>query len=224
VESFKSGGKSQQVDAKGFLVEFGEWDRGFAEGMASQVGIMGGLSERHWKVIDFIRDEYNETGECPLVFTTCRATGLSMRDFKDLFPTGYVRGACRLAGITYRDRFLDFFGETDGPKRKRLPQQTHTRLRDKVYRVDALGFLVDPAEWDEEFAINKAREMKIPGGLSAKHYEVIEFLRRGFEKTGTVPTVIECCEIMGLELEDLERLFPDGYDREAVKIAGLCVL
>ena len=221
--TFTHGDKSYHVDGRGFLTEFSEWDRQFAEGMALEVKIKGGLTERHWQVIEFIRNEYEKSGECPLVFTTCRANGLSTREFKALFPSGYLRGACRLAGITYRDRFLDFYGEMSPPTEKRAPQETHGRLRDKVYRVDALGFLVDPSEWDEEFAINKAREMKIPGGLSDKHYEIIQFLRRAYEKTGEVPTVIECCEAIGIELEGLEGLFPDGYNREAVKIAGLCV-
>jgi len=224
MEMFTYENKSYHIDAQGFLTEYGEWDRAFAEGMAPQVKILGKLTEQHWNVIEFIRDEYERSGECPLVFTTCRSNGLSTRDFKALFPAGYLRGACRLAGITYRDRFLDFYGEARVLTGKRLPQNTHSRMRDKVYRVDAFGFLVDPFEWDEEFAINKAREMKIPGGLSDRHHEIIQFLRRSFEKTGAVPTVIECCETIGIELEDLERLFPDGYDREAVKIAGLCVM
>jgi len=42
--------------------------------------------------------------------------------------------------------------------------------------------------------------------------------------TGLVPTLYETCTASDLELEDLERLFPDGYQRGVVKIAGLRVL
>jgi sulfur relay (sulfurtransferase) DsrC/TusE family protein len=41
---------------------------------------------------------------------------------------------------------------------------------------------------------------------------------------GVVPTVYETFVANSLELEDLERLFPDGYQRDAVKLAGLRVL
>jgi tRNA 2-thiouridine synthesizing protein E len=100
--------------------------------------------------------------------------------------------------------------------------RVHLPLQSKVYRVDAWGFLVDPAEWDALYASNKAREMKLPV-LSEKHWRVLDSLRTAFEETGTVPTVFECCKANGLELEELESLFPDGYHRGAVKIAGLCV-
>jgi len=65
--------------------------------------------------------------------------------------------------------------------------------------------------------------MKVPGGLTDAHWTVIRFLRDDFVKRGAVPTVIECCEANGIGLDDLERLFPDGYHRGVLKIAGLRV-
>ena len=59
--------------------------------------------------------------------------------------------------------------------------------------------------------------------LTNKHWGVIRFLRQSYMENGQVPTVFETCERCGLEIEDLERLFPDGYHRGAVKIAGLRV-
>ena len=94
---------------------------------------------------------------------------------------------------------------------------------DKVYRVNAFGFLVDATEWDEDFATNKAREMKMSGGLSERHFEIIQFLRRSHAMGQVVPSVSECCDALGIELDELERLFPDGYVRGALKIAGLCL-
>jgi len=64
--------------------------------------------------------------------------------------------------------------------------------------------------------------MKAPP-LSGKHWEILDSLRRTFEETGQVPTVVECCRANDLELDDLEALFPDGYQRGAVKIAGLSI-
>ncbi len=224
MNTVSSGERTYPTDAQGFLKNASDWDEEFAEAMAPLVGIQAGLTPRHWEVLRFIRDEYRKGGECPLVFTTCRAKGLNLRELESLFPAGYLRGACRLAGVTYRDRFVDFYGEKSTVAPAPLETAPGTAPPSgKTYRVDPLGFLVDPGDWDEEYAANKAREMKLPGGLAAEHLRVLRYLRGRFQETGIVPTVIECCKANGLELEGLERLFPDGYHRGAVKLAGLCV-
>jgi len=225
-------GRSYRIDDQGFLEDWRDWDEGFAEGLAPETGIPGGLTEWHWEVIRHIRDHFREHGECPLVFSTCRALGLRLRGLETLFPTGYLRGACKLAGLSYRDRFVDYFGEAPAvavpapdeiqETPERAPALSGPAVRGKVYRVDAWGFLVDPAEWDALYATNKAREMKHPG-LTARHWQVIDYLRSAFDETGTVPTVIACCHANRLEIDELEALFPDGYHRGAVKLAGLCV-
>ena len=86
--------------------------------------------------------------------------------------------------------------------------------------MDIRGFLIDPSEWDEDYAVFKALEMKMPG-LDEDHWEIISFIRKRYEETGIVPTVHEVCENKQIEIETLESLFPDGYHRGAVKIAGL---
>ena len=42
--------KDYQLDSLGFLKDFHQWDEGFAEAMAPQAGIEGGLGEDHWRV------------------------------------------------------------------------------------------------------------------------------------------------------------------------------
>jgi tRNA 2-thiouridine synthesizing protein E len=215
-------GKSYQVDANGFLLDHQQWDRNFAQGLAPEAKIPAGLTEEHWKVIQFIREAFAKTGECPVVYQTCKANGLLIKDLKRLFPAGYLRGACKLAGITYADRQVNFFGEGGlGPGVKADLKQVAAEAQQKVYRVDVYGFLVDWQEWDEYFALRRAHDLKIPGGLSEGHWKIIRFLRERFEQTGTVPTLYETCEANHLELQELERLFPDGYHRGAVRIAGL---
>ena len=90
-----------------------------------------------------------------------------------------------------------------------------------TYRIDFWGFLVDPDEWDEHFALLKAHEMKVPGGLTPDHWEVIRFLRQEYFRVGKVPTFSETCEAVGVGLGIFRALFPDGFHRGAVKIAGL---
>ena len=95
--------------------------------------------------------------------------------------------------------------------------------QNKTFTIDANGFLVDPDDWTERYAFLKADEMKMPEGLTEQHWQLIHFLRDTYKKSKSVPTVYETCEAQGIEIDDLKRLFPDGYHRGAVKLAGLRV-
>ena len=217
--------REYRIDDDGFLVDFADWDEGFAESMAPRYGITRGLTPRHWDVIRYIRKTFAEYGQCPLVYHTCKANGLRIHDLQELFPSGYLRGACRLAGVTYRQ---GYHGSGSLPAAAARPASAPQREAElaaatKVYAVDVHGFLVDPGQWDEAYAAHRAAEMKIPD-LTSIHWQVLRFLRERHADSGVVPTIYETCAANGLELEDLELLFPDGYQRGAVKLAGLRVL
>jgi tRNA 2-thiouridine synthesizing protein E len=204
-----------RVDADGYLIDPGTWDEQFARDGAGKAGVEGDLTSEHWDVIRTIRRKYLATGRCPLVYEVCLETGLDIQGLQRLFPIGYLRGACRLAGITYREGYLKY-------------SWLELALAELVkfdpvrpYPVDARGFITDSDAWDEQFAVYKAAELKMQDGLGPRHWAVIRFLRRCHAVKGVVPTVYETCEEMGLDLAQLEELFPDGYHRGAVKLAGL---
>ena len=210
-------GKVYEVDEQGFLSHPEQWDENFARGLAPLVGILSGLTSEHWCIISFIRNTFTETGRCPMVHEIGRDCGMKLADLKKLFPSGYLRGACKLAGLTYLEEEV----HSSWLPTKRMTKVT-TALAERVYRVNIWGFLVVPSEWDEEYAVFRAREMKMPE-LTQKHWSIIRFLREQFQKTGAVPTVHQTCEAFKIEIEELGELFPDGYNRGAVKIAGLRV-
>jgi len=212
------GDKTYQVDTSyEFISDSGEWDENFARGMAPKCGIISGLSEDHWKVIYFIRDFQKKTGRCPLVYEACRMNRLHLQEVKKLFPSGYLRGACKLAGVTYKQGYLEQSWAED------LAERTTSPAPGKTYEIDVRGFLVNPYQWDREFAVHRAHELNMPK-LTDRHWQVISFLRERFEKDNMVPTVYETCESLGIEVEELESLFPAGYHRGAVKVSGLRVL
>ena len=253
MSKFCINGKSYIVDEDGFLIDFNQWDNAFAENLAPHLSIPGGLTAKHWEVIHYIRDWYIQKGVCPLVYHTCKMNQLRINQLKELFPTGYLRGACKLAGISYKytyygnpdkpqllpydpDVFLTFkysYSENHGkpsvlPEKQKndaLPkkQKEKPELSEKHYTVDVCGFLIDPDSWDEQFAIHKAFELKQPEVLTEKHWQVIYFLRNRFTKNRTIPTVYDTCSHFQMEIDELAHLFPDGYHRGAVKIAGLRV-
>jgi len=218
MDTIKHGDTVYELDSEGFLADPHRWDEGFPCVMAHSVGITGALTRDHWNVINLIRDVFRKTGKCPLIYETCRMVGMRLKDLELLFPAGYLRGACRLAGVTYREGTMDL---THWPP---AGEGSSTAPVNKSYTVDVRGFLADHREWDEYFAGHRAYDMKLPGGnLTNKHWGVIRFLREWYEEYDEVPTVYETCERCGLGLAELERLFPDGYHRGAVKIAGLRV-
>lgn len=240
MQTLERNNKTYLLDEDGFLLDQEQWDEDFAEGMAPALGIPGGLTPSHWEVLRFIRDSWRQTGLCPEVYKTCRTKGLAVKDLQKLFPSGYQRGACKLAGLSFmtavlKQAELQFQMETS--KSSRLPPMAagarppaHPTqngpvkpipLAERVYRVNVYGFLIDPGEWDEEFAVFKARELQMSGPLGEKHWRIIRHMRAEYKRSGEVPTVYATCEAVGIDLEELAQLFPSGYHRGAVKIAGL---
>ncbi|MEW6184160.1 MAG: TusE/DsrC/DsvC family sulfur relay protein [Thermodesulfobacteriota bacterium] len=214
--TFTYQGKNYEVDEKGFLLTTDPWDEKFAEGMAPQLNIKQGLTKEHWDVIRSIVEAFKTTGICPTVYETCRTNGLRFQDLRRLFPTGYLRGACKLAGMSSE---VGRVGAALHPAS--VPgTMDFMSVYGKAYKVDVRGFLIDPEEWDEQYAVYRAVDMKI-GKLTDRHWDIIRYLRKTYKETNRIPTIYDTCEANGIELEEMERLFPDGYHRGAVKIAGI---
>ena len=210
--------KKYEIDDLGFLVNPDSWDEDFAEGMAIGVRIPNKLTKEHRDVINFIRGYYREHHKCPNVFETCREVGLGLNELRKLFPTGYLRGACKLAGVTYKDI----------PIGNQLIEEKAIKTKLTIggddYLVDHYGFLLDPDQWDEKFAGYVAANSSIAGGqLTEDHWRIINFLRQRYSEYKTVPLVYETCDVLKISLNGLEKLFPGGYHRGAVKMAGLRV-
>lgn len=220
--TFQYNGKEYEVDVKSYLVDSSQWESNFAQGMALQLGIST-LTSEHWNVINYIHNTYIETGRCPRVYQTCKIAGLRLQELKRLFPTGYLRGACKIAGIPSKVGHLGLKYQIHGPMDTEDPY--FIGVYDKTYTVDVRGFLMNPDEWDEYYALYKAYDMKInsEGKLTDKHWAIIDYIRKKYKKDKAVPTIYETCEANQININELEKLFPDGYHRGAVKIAGLRV-
>ncbi len=212
METLEANNKTYTLDDDGYLVDPTQWDEDFAESMAPRLGIPDGLTSSHWKVLKFIRETYLETGSCPIVHRTCKTQKLGIKELERLFPSGYQRGACRLAGVSFM---------ANGVCAPLPLTPTRLPLDKRVYRVNVHGFLIDPDEWDEDYAAFKARELLISGPLTEKHWQIIRYLRSEFKNKGETPTVYATCTAVGIDIDELEQLFPSGYHRGAVKIAGL---
>ncbi len=87
-----------ELDNDGFMTDMAGWSRDTALELADRNDI-GPLTEKHWKIIDFVRDYYLETGIGPPIVKISKAVGFSTTEICTLFPCGVARGAYRLAGL-----------------------------------------------------------------------------------------------------------------------------
>ncbi|MBC8344323.1 MAG: TusE/DsrC/DsvC family sulfur relay protein, partial [Bacteroidetes bacterium] len=63
----------------------------------------GELGEKHWAIINFIRNHYKQHDMAPMVRNICKTTGIRLREIYELFPMGPAKGACKIAGLPKPD-------------------------------------------------------------------------------------------------------------------------
>jgi len=204
-------GKSYELDDHGFLDPPEQWDESFADGMAKMVGIRAGLTDRHWDFIHYLRHKFLEENTVPVLVIACADQDIRLSELRTLFPAGYHRGACKIAGINYK-----FMYETN----YWLTYETAPPVKDR-YELDSLGFLANADQWDEDFVELAMSQRDPPTTPSQRHMNVLHYLRDYFAVNRTIPPVHETCVANDLNLDDLRELFPGGYRRGACRIAGL---
>lgn len=91
-------GKTVQVNDEGYMTNPAEWTKEIAVEIAKEEGIAE-LSEAHWKVIDFCRQNAATTGKAPTLRTITNGAGVSTKDLFTLFPKGPAKKVARIAGL-----------------------------------------------------------------------------------------------------------------------------
>ena len=91
-------GKTVEVTDEGFLVNPDDWTEEMAPELAKEVGI-DDLSDMHWKVILFMRNDYKEKGQIPTIRRIKNAGGVPTKDVYKLFPSGPAKKAALIAGL-----------------------------------------------------------------------------------------------------------------------------
>jgi dissimilatory sulfite reductase related protein len=91
-----------EVDAEGYLIEPQEWTDEVAVVLAQQENIE--LNDDHWDVLRFMRDYYAEhqiaVDVRHVIKHLAKKHGPESRNMVfDLFPYGYVKQACKIAGM-----------------------------------------------------------------------------------------------------------------------------
>jgi dissimilatory sulfite reductase related protein len=87
-----------RLDAEGFFVDPDQWAEDMVPDIARRVGL-GTLTDEHWRVIRFMREQWRTTGSGPSVRALSKTSGVPIKRLYELFPTGPAKTAAKLAGI-----------------------------------------------------------------------------------------------------------------------------
>jgi len=92
-------------DVEGYLMDPENWSEGLAHQLAEEEHVE--LTEAHWPILHFMREYWLEHKVAPdvrhVTSYLARQTGVEKRLAKQhlfsLFPYGYVKQACKIAGM-----------------------------------------------------------------------------------------------------------------------------
>jgi len=92
-------------DTEGYLFNPADWDIAIANELAKEEGIE--LNDTYWLILNFMREYYGEHNIAPDVRHLIRHLAIVKKSSKteakkiifNLFPYGYVKQACKIAGM-----------------------------------------------------------------------------------------------------------------------------
>jgi tRNA 2-thiouridine synthesizing protein E len=87
-----------RTDPEGFLIDPSEWSRELGEQIAAESGITE-LTDRHWQVVEFMRERFLTTGNAPSIRSLGKESGVAVRELYQLFPKGPAKLAAKIGGI-----------------------------------------------------------------------------------------------------------------------------
>ena len=90
-------GREVHVNDEGFLTEYDEWDEDLAKVLAKNIDI--DLTDEHWKVIRFLREDYKTQGETPTTRRVQTVGGVPTKDQFTLFPKKPAKKMAYIAGL-----------------------------------------------------------------------------------------------------------------------------
>jgi tRNA 2-thiouridine synthesizing protein E len=86
-----------EFDDDGFMVDESAWNEEIGTAIAEALEV--DLSERHWEVIRYARNEFEANGEPPTLRRITQQTEVSMKEMYQLFPGGPAKIAANIAGL-----------------------------------------------------------------------------------------------------------------------------
>ncbi len=88
------GGQEVHVDKEGFLTEYDD----LAKELATNIGISE-LNDDHWKVITFLRSDFQEQGETATLRRVAAVGGIPTKTLFQIFPKKPARKMSYVSGL-----------------------------------------------------------------------------------------------------------------------------
>lgn len=105
--SLEVNGNSIELDGNGNLVDPKVWDEDVARALAAADDTMDELTEEHFDVLNYLREEYFENNNQPMERAINKDMGkrwgkkISSKDLYRLFPGAPSKQGNRIAGLPY---------------------------------------------------------------------------------------------------------------------------
>jgi tRNA 2-thiouridine synthesizing protein E len=90
-------GHQIHVDDEGFMTDYDEWDDDLAKVLAAAIGI--DLTDEHWRVIRFLREDFKKQGETPTTRRVQAVGGVPVKEQFALFPKKPGKKMAYVAGL-----------------------------------------------------------------------------------------------------------------------------
>jgi TusE/DsrC/DsvC family sulfur relay protein len=90
-------GHQVEVNEEGFLTHPDEWSEDLAPELASLIGLQ--LTDEHWKLIRFLREDYASQGETATLRRVSTQTGTPVKSLFTLFPGKPAKKMAYVSGL-----------------------------------------------------------------------------------------------------------------------------
>jgi len=90
-------GQMITFDDEGFMTDPGVWSEDVARTIAVELDME--LTDRHFQVLQFMRQHFEANGEAPSLRKIKNDSGVGTKELYKLFPKGPAKKAARLAGL-----------------------------------------------------------------------------------------------------------------------------
>lgn len=84
-------------DDDGFMTDAKAWTKEIGEAIANVLEIE--LTENHWRVIEFARDEFGKNDDAPTLRRITKTLNIPTKELYGLFPGGAAKIAAKIAGL-----------------------------------------------------------------------------------------------------------------------------
>ena len=91
-------GVTVDVNEEGYLSDSSQWTKEMAAEIAKEEGIKE-LTDGHWKVIEFLRKDAEESESSPTIRRLKKVGGIETKVLYELFPEGPLKKATKISGL-----------------------------------------------------------------------------------------------------------------------------